>query len=73
MTQSELMERLLHGEEFIFDFQGNEYWISQTEEKLYLTLVSESYSQEFESVSDLLEKGTLNFIPFKEAFNKIYL
>lgn len=73
MTISELTERLLNGEEFVFDFQGHEYWISQNEEKLFLTLVSESYSQEFESVRDLLEKGTLNSIPFKEAFNKIYL
>lgn len=73
MTLSELTERLLHGEEFVFDFQGDEYWISQTEEKILLTLVSESYSQEFESVSDLLKKGTLNSIPFKEAFDEIDL
>lgn len=73
LTLNELKERLLNGEEFVFNFQGNEYWISQTEEKLYLTLVSKGISQEFESVTDLLEEGELNSIPFKVAFNVIDL
>ncbi|MGJ3196988.1 hypothetical protein [Peribacillus frigoritolerans] len=31
MPLAELTERLLNGEEFVFNFQDNEYWISQNE------------------------------------------
>ncbi|MFJ7309601.1 hypothetical protein [Peribacillus frigoritolerans] len=73
MTLAELTERLLNGEEFVFNFQDNEYWISQNEGLFFLTVVSESFSQEYKSVFDLIEEGTLNSIPFKVAFKDIDL
>ncbi|HHW37553.1 MAG TPA: hypothetical protein GXX18_10005 [Bacillales bacterium] len=72
MTIEELRERLINGEEFVFDFENDEYWISQNVEGIFLTRVEGSVTQEFKSVDELFENGTINSRPFKEAFTTFY-
>ena len=57
MSYEEIKERVSWGEEFYFCYNGEEYWISQTKYKLYLTRVRGSVTQEFSSTEELFQNG----------------
>ncbi|MGB8000207.1 MAG: hypothetical protein WCF60_09010 [Anaerobacillus sp.] len=50
------------GEEYNFNYGNNEYWISQDEERFYLTKVigSGSVTQEFRTATQLFEEGKVD-------------
>ncbi|HWL26746.1 MAG TPA: hypothetical protein VNR38_23850 [Ureibacillus sp.] len=55
----ELQERVANGEEFCFNYQNEEYWLSQNPEGYYLTRVRGSYTQEFDTSEALFRNGTI--------------
>ena len=56
----ELQERVTNGEEFCFDYQKEEYWISQNLDGYYLTRTRGSYTQEFDTSEALFKNGTID-------------
>ena len=48
------------GEEYNFHYGNNEYWISQDEERFYLTKVKGSVTQEFSTAKQLFEEGKVD-------------
>lgn len=57
MNYEDIMERVGWGEEFSFDYNGEQYWISQNDDCLYLTRVKGSITQEFKTTQELFENG----------------
>lgn len=55
----ELQKRVANGEEFCFDFNNEEYWISQNPDGYYLTRSRDSFSQEFDTSEALFENGRI--------------
>lgn len=55
-----LIERVTWGEEFLFRYHGEEYWISQNSRGRYLTRVSDGYSQDFKTTEELFEKARID-------------
>ena len=47
MNYEDLVERVGWGEEFSFQYCGDEYWISQNAKGRYLTRVADGYAQDF--------------------------
>ena len=56
----DLIERVGWGEEFPFQYRGNEYWISQNVEGCYLTRVTDGYSQDFRTTRELFDKAQID-------------
>jgi hypothetical protein len=55
----ELVKRVEWGEEFLFQYKGEEYWISQNSDGRYLTRVSDGESQAFKSTRELFENARI--------------
>lgn len=60
MKYEELLKRVEWGEEFLFQYKGEEYWISQNANGRYLTRVSDGYSQEYKTTEALFERAKIN-------------
>lgn len=56
---AEFQEGIAIGEEYIFTYQKEEYWISQNPGAYFLTRVRGSYTQEFETSEGLFKNGTI--------------
>lgn len=56
----DLVERVGWGEEFPFQYRGDEYWISQNAEGRYLTRVADGYSQDFRTTHELFDKAQID-------------
>ena len=52
-------KRVGWGEEFLFYNNNEEYWISQSGAKRYLTRVRGSVTQEFQTTEELFKKGRI--------------
>ncbi|MCA0993405.1 hypothetical protein [Pseudalkalibacillus hwajinpoensis] len=48
------------GEEYNFYYGKDEYWISQNEERFYLTKVQGAVTQEFSTASQLFAEGKVD-------------
>ncbi|WP_153733150.1 hypothetical protein [Sporosarcina obsidiansis] len=59
------------GEELNFYYRGDEYWISHTPGKSYLTRSEDSYSQEFSSHEQLFERGMIDRIHLYDLLNEL--
>lgn len=59
MKYKELVERVEWGEEFLFVYNDESYWISQNENGRYLTKVKGCETQEFRTTKELFEKGRI--------------
>ncbi|GAA5416681.1 hypothetical protein Pryu01_01719 [Paraliobacillus ryukyuensis] len=74
MTKQEfdkLKNLIAIGEEINFDYNSQEYWISQTPGEYHLTRVSDSYSQTFKTVDNLFNNATLNGEYLKDVYSEI--
>ena len=59
MRYGDLVERVGWGEEFLFEYHGEKYWISQNPNGRYLTRESDGFSQDFQSTNELFEKARI--------------
>ncbi|MGA9290080.1 MAG: hypothetical protein WBV93_17255 [Anaerobacillus sp.] len=59
------------GEEFNFNYESDEYWISQNEKGYYLTKVNGSVTQEFNTANQLFEEGKIDGRFFSEIYKDI--
>ncbi|WP_332692977.1 hypothetical protein [Halalkalibacter lacteus] len=64
----ELQKSVNIGEEISFEYKNDRYWISQNPGKCYLTRVSDSYTQEFNSPKELFEKATIDGRTLSELY-----
>lgn len=71
MLYKELIERVGWGEEFLFQYEGNKYWISQNENGRYLTRVSDGFSQDFKTTEELFEKANINGKKMAQIWDEI--
>lgn len=56
---SELAERISWGEEFLFVYENEHYWISQNGNGHFFTRVSDGNTQEFKTAQDLLDNARI--------------
>ncbi|WP_059172000.1 hypothetical protein [Bacillus sp. FJAT-27445] len=73
MNIEELKKRLINGEEFVFYFNHEEYWIGRTIDCFYLSRVKDSNVQEYKDVEDLINKATIENRIFSDVFPEIDL
>lgn len=59
MKYEDLVERVGWGEEFLFEYCGENYWISQNANGYYLTRVSDGYSQEFKFIVEFFDNAKI--------------
>lgn len=59
MNFEDIIERIGWGEEFLFYYNNEEYWISQNNSNFYLTKVKGATTQEFKNPYDLFENGII--------------
>ena len=59
MSYEEIKERVGWGEEFLFCYNNEQYWISQKNPKRLLTRVRGSVKKEFKSTEELFENGRI--------------
>ncbi|TKI51336.1 hypothetical protein [Lysinibacillus varians] len=74
MTEKEYLEfksLLEMNDELNFYYKDEEYWISQSRGKSYLSRVKDHYSQEFNGYKELLKKGTIEGMKISEIYPKI--
>lgn len=71
MSYKEVIERVSWGEEFLFCYNNEEYWISQVKSKRYLTRVRGSVTQEFQTTKDLFENGRVEGKSLLEIWDDI--
>lgn len=71
MNYEDIKERVGWGEEFLFRYNNDEYWISQNESKRYLTRVRGSFTQEFQTTEELFEKGRVEGKTLLEIWDEI--
>lgn len=71
MKYEEIIKRVNWGEEFCFYYDNEEYWISQDGLKKYLTRVSDSMTQEFQTAEELFEHGKIKGKFLKDIWNDI--
>lgn len=71
MKYEELIERVGWGEEFLFEYCGEKYWISQNHKGRYLTRVSDGYSQDFNSTNELFNSAKINGKTILQLWNEI--
>ncbi|MCI2256679.1 hypothetical protein L2D08_20310 [Domibacillus sp. PGB-M46] len=67
----DLQERVGWGEEFSFDYKGEEYWISQNTDGYFLTRSKDSMTQEFDTSEALFVKGKINGKYLSEIYSDI--
>lgn len=67
----ELQKRVAIGEEFCFDFNIEEYWISQNPDGYYLIRSRDSFSQEFDTSDALFENGRIEGKLLSEIYSEI--
>jgi hypothetical protein len=60
MTYDDLIERVEWGEEFNFEYENEQYWVSQNNDGYYLTRVNDSSTQEFKTAKDLFINGRID-------------
>ena len=71
MDYEEIRERVGWGEEFMFYYNNDEYWISQNNSKRYLTRVRGSVTQEFQSTEALFKDGRVEGKSILEIWDDI--
>ena len=71
MRFEEIKKRVGWGEEFLFYYNNEEYWISQSSTKRYLTRVRGSVTQEFQTTEELFEKGRVEEKTLLEIWDDI--
>ena len=71
MGYNKIKERVSWGEEFLFYYQNEGYWISQNGSKRYLTKIRGSETREFQTTEELFEQGRINGKPLLEIWNDI--
>ncbi len=71
MKYEKLIERVNGGEEFLFEYNNEEYWISQNKYGYYLTKVSNGATQEFDRVSELFKNAKIDGKTILEIWNII--
>ena len=71
MNYEEIKERVGWGEEFLFYYNNEEYWISQNDSKRYLTRVRGSVTQEFQTTEELFENGRVEGKSLLEIWDDI--
>lgn len=71
MSYEEIKERVGWGEEFLFCYNNEEYWISQNASKRYLTKVRGNVTQEFSTTEDLFENGRIEGKLLLEIWDEI--
>lgn len=71
MSYNEIKERVGWGEEFLFCYNNEEYWISQNNTKRYLTRVRGSVTQEFQTTEELFEDGRIEGKRIFDIWNEI--
>ena len=59
MRFEEIKKRVGWGEEFLFYYNNEEYWISQSSTKRYLTRVRGSVTQEFQTTEGYSKRDEL--------------
>ena len=59
MSYEEIKDRVSWGEEFLFYYKNEEYWISQNNSGRYLTKTAGSVTQEFQTTEELFENGRI--------------
>lgn len=59
MQYEDLIERVGWGEEILFEYHGEKYWISQNPNGRYLTRESDGYSQEFKTTYELFNNAKI--------------
>ena len=67
----ELKERVGWGEEFLFYYHNEEYWISQNSPERYLTRSRGSITQVFQSTEELFENGRIEGKSLLEIWDDI--
>ncbi|WP_238600171.1 hypothetical protein [Lysinibacillus tabacifolii] len=74
MTEKEYLEfksLLEMNDELNFYYKDEEYWISHSRGKSYLSRVKDHYSQEFNGYKELLKKGTIEGMKISEIYPEI--
>lgn len=71
MRYEQLIERVGWGEEFLFEYNNEEYWISQNKYGYYLTKVSDGYTQEFKNISELFQNARIDKKTILQIWNDI--
>ena len=59
MEYKDLVQRVGWGEEFLFEYHGANYWISQNANGRYLTRESDGYSQDFKTTYELFNNAKI--------------
>jgi hypothetical protein len=67
----EFQERIGWGEEFNFYYKDEEYWISQNLDGYYLTKGKGSFTQGFNTIEQLFQKGTIQGKLLSEIYEEI--
>lgn len=71
ISYEKIKERVDWGEEFLFCYENEDYWISQKNSKRYLTRVRGGITQEFQSTDDLFEQGRIEGKSLLEIWSDI--
>ena len=71
MKYEDLVERVGWGEEFLFEYHGEKYWISQNPNGRYLTRASDGYSQDFQSTKELFDKARIEGKSMSQIWREI--
>ena len=71
MKYTEFIERVGWGEEFLFEYKGKQYWISQNFNGYYLTSINDGKSQDFEKIDELFNKALIERKTILQIWNEI--
>lgn len=71
MSFDEMKKRVEWGEEFLFCYNNEKYWISQNSPMRYLTRERGSVTQEFQSTEELFKYGIIEGKHFFEIWDDI--
>ncbi|MFJ8088794.1 hypothetical protein ACIQ7N_11380 [Lysinibacillus sp. NPDC095746] len=61
------------GDELNFYYKEDEYWISHSLEKSFLSRTKDSYTQEFNGYNELFENATIEGIGISKIYPKLRL
>lgn len=67
----ELQESVVNGEEFCFDYQNEEFWISKNSNVYYITRSRDSFTQEFDTSDTLFKNGTIDDRLLSDIYTEI--
>lgn len=76
MSEKEYLEfqKLISmGDELNFYYKDDEYWISHSLEKSFLSRTKDSYTQEFNSYKELFDNATIEGIGISKIYSKLRL